>query len=228
LGRGAHCGTATTRATYDRALRAAAQFEFDLGVALDDRARLRQVADGLIRKYPGFARGSGRTLVLARASVDSANPPNAMRPWTPVMSNQRMAELKPYREVRLGADLTAMGKKATRFKTACGTTLGSICAAKRMRSGRCLLREARTSQDAVMKELPGGLGAGQAGSAITALQMKLERSERPPCGGLHQRRFMNTPNPMRFLIPGLAALLPFFADALAKAKDVEPPAALLS
>ncbi len=111
-----------------RALRAAAQFEaLTSALALDDQGKVRQVADGLIKEYPSSPYADQAHLVLARLSVDSGKPADAIAPLTQVMTQLQGCGAATYREVAPGAGLDRPGQAGRRDQDACGRRLGRVC-----------------------------------------------------------------------------------------------------
>jgi len=157
----------------DRALRAAAQFEaLTSALALDDQGKVRQVADGLIKEYPASPYADQAHLVLARLSVDSGKPADAIAQLTQVMSNSKDAELKHIARLRLARILTALGKPDDAIKTLADDTWGAFAGQAHEVRGDAFYAK-HDIQDAV-KEYQAALGAGDAGSADSALlQLKL-------------------------------------------------------
>jgi predicted negative regulator of RcsB-dependent stress response len=156
-----------------RALRAAAQFEaLTSALALDDQGKVRQVADGLIKEYPASPYADQAHLVLAKLSVDSGKPADAIAPLTQVMSNSKDAELKHIARLRLARVLTALGKPDDAIKTLADDAWGAFASQAHEVRGDAFYAK-HDIQDAV-KEYQAALGTGDAGSADSALlQLKL-------------------------------------------------------
>jgi len=158
----------------DRALRAAAQFE-ELTSALtrDDQGKVRQVADGLIKQYPTSPYADQAQLVLARLSVDSGKPAEAIAPLTQVMTNSKDAELKHIARLRLARVLTAVGKPDDAIKTlAEDAAWGAFAAPAHEVRGDAFF--AKHDIQGAVKEYQAALAAGDAGSVDSALlQLKI-------------------------------------------------------
>jgi predicted negative regulator of RcsB-dependent stress response len=95
----------------DLALRAAAQFD-DMASALeqDAKPRARQIADGLVKTFPGSPYADQALLVLARLAVDDAKPADAVAPLTQVMDGSKDDELRHIARLRLARVLIDAGK----------------------------------------------------------------------------------------------------------------------
>jgi predicted negative regulator of RcsB-dependent stress response len=157
----------------DRALRAAAQFE-ELASALarDDQGKVRQVADGLIKQYPTSPYADQAQLVLARLSVDSGKPADAIAPLTQVMANSKDAELRHIARLRLARVLTAMGKPDDAIKTLAEDAWGAFASQAHEVRGDAFY--AKHDVQGAVKEYQAALGAGDASSVDSALlQLKL-------------------------------------------------------
>jgi predicted negative regulator of RcsB-dependent stress response len=157
-----------------RALRAAAQFEaLTSALALDDQGKVRQVADGLIKEYPASPYADQAHLVLAKLSVDSGKPADAIAPLTQVMSNSKDAELRHIARLRLARVLTALGKPDDAIKTLADAAAWGAFASQAHEVRGDAFYAKHDIQDAV-KEYQAALGAGDAGSADSGLlQLKL-------------------------------------------------------
>jgi predicted negative regulator of RcsB-dependent stress response len=157
----------------DRALRAAAQFE-ELASALarDDQGKVRQVADGLIKQYPTSPYADQAQLVLARLSVDSGKPADAIEPLTQVETRSKDAELRHIARLRLARVLTALGKPDDAIKTLAEDAWGAFTAQAHEVRGDAFY--AKHDIQGALKEYQAALGAGDASSVDSALlQLKL-------------------------------------------------------
>jgi predicted negative regulator of RcsB-dependent stress response len=95
----------------DVALRASAQFgEMTTALEHDDRRKARQVADGIIKEFPGSPYADQAQLTIARLFVDDGQLPNAIGPLTQVMTNSKDTELRHIARLRLARVLTDQGK----------------------------------------------------------------------------------------------------------------------
>jgi predicted negative regulator of RcsB-dependent stress response len=158
----------------DRALRAAAQFdEMTSALARDDRSKVRQVADGLIKEYPASPYADQAQLVLARLSVDSGKPADAIAPLTQVMANSKDAELRHIARLRLARVLTALGKPDDAVKTLAEDTWGAFAAQAHEVRGDAFY--AKHDVPGAVKEYQAALlGAAEAGGVDSALlQLKI-------------------------------------------------------
>jgi len=157
----------------DRALRAAAQFEaLTSALALDDQGKVRQVADGLIKEYPASPYADQAHLVLARLSVDSGKPADAIAPLTQVETHSKDAELRHIARLRLARILTALGKPDDAIKTLADDAWGAFASQAHEVRGDAFY--AKHDIQGAVKEYQAALGGGDAGSAdSTLLQLKL-------------------------------------------------------
>jgi predicted negative regulator of RcsB-dependent stress response len=157
----------------DRALRAAAQFEaLTSALALDDQGKVRQVADGLIKDYPTSPYADQAQLVLARLSVDSGKPADAIAPLTQVETHSKDAELRHIARLRLARILTALGKPDDAIKTLADDAWGAFASQAHEVRGDAFY--AKHDIQGAVKEYQAALGGGDAGSAdSTLLQLKL-------------------------------------------------------
>ena len=157
----------------DRALRAAAQFEeLTSALARDDQGKVRQVADGLLKEYPTSPYADQAQLVLARLSVDSGKPADAIAPLTQVETHSKDAELRHIARLRLARVLTALGKPDDAIKTLAEDAWGAFASQAHEVRGDAFY--AKHDIQGAVKEYQAALGAGDAGSVdSTLLQLKL-------------------------------------------------------
>jgi predicted negative regulator of RcsB-dependent stress response len=93
------------------ALNAAAQFgQMTTALESNDRNKARQVANGIIEKFPTSPYADQAQLTLARLFVDDGQLPSAIAPLTRVMNDSRDSELKHIARLRLARVLTDQGK----------------------------------------------------------------------------------------------------------------------
>jgi predicted negative regulator of RcsB-dependent stress response len=157
----------------DRAMRAAAQFEeLTSALARDDQGKVRQVADGLMKAYPTSPYSDQAQLVLARLSVDSGKPADAIAPLTQVMTHSKDAELRHIARLRLARVLTALGKPDDAIKTLAEDTWGAFASQAHEVRGDAFY--AKHDIQGAVKEYQAALGAGDAGSVDSSLlQLKI-------------------------------------------------------
>jgi predicted negative regulator of RcsB-dependent stress response len=156
-----------------RALRAAAQFEeLTSALARDDQGRVRQVADGLMKEYPTSPYADQAQLVLARLSVDSGKPADAIAPLTQVETRSKDAELRHIARLRLARVLTALGRPDDAIKTLAEDTWGAFASQAHEVRGDAFY--AKHDIQGAVKEYQAALGAGDAGSVDSSLlQLKI-------------------------------------------------------
>jgi predicted negative regulator of RcsB-dependent stress response len=156
-----------------RALRAAAQFEeLTSALARDDQGRVRQVADGLMKEYPTSPYSDQAQLVLARLSVDSGKPADAIAPLTEVESHSKDAELRHIARLRLARVLTALGRPDDAIKTLAEDTWGAFASQAHEVRGDAFY--AKHDTQGAVKEYRAALGAGDAVSVDSSLlQLKI-------------------------------------------------------
>jgi predicted negative regulator of RcsB-dependent stress response len=156
-----------------RALRAAAQFEeLTSALARDDQGRVRQVADGLMKEYPTSPYADQAQLVLARLSVDSGKPADAIASLTQVETHSKDAELRHIARLRLARVLTALGRPDDAIKTLAEDTWGAFASQAHEVRGDAFY--AKHDIQGAVKEYQAALGAGDAGSVDSSLlQLKI-------------------------------------------------------
>jgi predicted negative regulator of RcsB-dependent stress response len=94
-----------------RALAAAAQFEgMASAVQRKDQAKARQIADGLIKDFPGSPYADQAQLALAGLYVDQGEDANAVAPLTAVMDHSKDGEIKRVARLRLARVMIDQGK----------------------------------------------------------------------------------------------------------------------
>jgi predicted negative regulator of RcsB-dependent stress response len=156
-----------------RALRAAAQFEeLTSALARDDQGKVRQVADGLMKEYPTSPYSDQAQLVLARLSVDSGKPADAIVPLTQVETHSKDAELRHIARLRLARVLTALGRPDDAIKTLAEDTWGAFASQAHEVRGDAFY--AKHDIQGAVKEYRAALGAGDAVSVDSSLlQLKI-------------------------------------------------------
>jgi predicted negative regulator of RcsB-dependent stress response len=100
----------------ERALDASAQFA-DMSAAVDDPAKARQIADGLIKTYPRSPYADQAQLVLARLAVDANQEAGAVGPLQEVIEHSKDAELRHIARLRLARVQIDQGKPDEALKT---------------------------------------------------------------------------------------------------------------
>jgi predicted negative regulator of RcsB-dependent stress response len=104
--------------TNQRALEAAAQFgAMADALQANDRAKSRQIADGLIKDHASSPYADQAQLTLARLDVDEGQPDKAVAPLTQVMNDSKDGELRQIARLRLARIFTDQGKPDEALKT---------------------------------------------------------------------------------------------------------------
>jgi predicted negative regulator of RcsB-dependent stress response len=104
--------------TNERAYKAAGEFStLTAALQANDRARSRQVADGLIKDYANSPYADQARLTLARLDVDDGQLDKAIAPLTQVMNDSKDTELRQIARLRLARVLTDQGKADAAIKT---------------------------------------------------------------------------------------------------------------
>jgi len=104
--------------TNDQALKAAGQFTaMTAALQVNDRARSRQIADGLVKDYPGSPYADQALLTVARLAVDAGRLDEAISTLTQVMNGSKDTELRQIARLRLARVLTDQGKSDEAIKT---------------------------------------------------------------------------------------------------------------
>ena len=97
--------------TNERAFKAAAQFSaMTSALQINDRAKSRQIADGLIKDYGSSPYADQAQLTLARLDVDGGQMDKAAAPLTQVMNESKDAELRQIARLRLARVQIGQGK----------------------------------------------------------------------------------------------------------------------
>jgi predicted negative regulator of RcsB-dependent stress response len=79
-------------------------------VQRNDQAKARQIADGLIKDFPGSPYADQAQLALAGLYVDQGEDANAVAPLTAVMDHSKDVELKRVARLRLARVMIDQGK----------------------------------------------------------------------------------------------------------------------
>jgi predicted negative regulator of RcsB-dependent stress response len=94
-----------------RALAAGAQFaNMASAVQHNDQVKARQIADGLVKDFPGTPYADQAQLALAGLYVDQGEDANAVAPLTAVMDHSKDDELRRVARLRLARVLIDQGK----------------------------------------------------------------------------------------------------------------------
>jgi predicted negative regulator of RcsB-dependent stress response len=110
-----------------RALQAAAQFsQMAVALHLNDEKTSRQIADGLVKNFPGSPYADQAQLTVARMDVDGGKSADAVAPLSEVMNKSKDSELKQIARLRLARVLIDQGKPDDAIKTLAAGTPGSF------------------------------------------------------------------------------------------------------
>src|ERR1700688_4466759 len=104
--------------TNERAYKAAAEFSsLTAALRLNDHAKSRQIADGLVKDYASSPYADQAQLTVARLDVDDGQLDKAIAPLTKVMNDSKDTELRQIARLRLARVLTDQGKSDEAIKT---------------------------------------------------------------------------------------------------------------
>jgi predicted negative regulator of RcsB-dependent stress response len=104
--------------TNERAFKAAAQFSaMTAALQGNDRAKSRQIADGLIHDYTNSPYADQARLTLARLDVDEGQMDQAAAPLTQVMNESKDTELRQIARLRLARIQIGQGKSDEAMST---------------------------------------------------------------------------------------------------------------
>jgi predicted negative regulator of RcsB-dependent stress response len=104
--------------TNERAYKAAAEFGIlTASLQANDHARVRQIADALIKDYASSPYADQAQLTLARLGVDDGHLESSIAPLTQVMNASKDTELRQIARLRLARVLTDQGKADEAIKT---------------------------------------------------------------------------------------------------------------
>jgi len=102
----------------EQAYKAAAQFSAMSGaLQVNDHAKTRQIADGLIKDYANSPYADQAQLTLARLDVDEGQMDKAVAPLTQVMNESKDSELRQIARLRLARVQIGQGKSDEAIKT---------------------------------------------------------------------------------------------------------------
>ncbi len=104
--------------TNERAYKAAAQFSAMTGaLQTSDRAKSRQIAEGLTKEYPSSPYADQARLTLARLDVDDGRLDQAVAPLTRVINESQDTELRQIARLRLARIMIDQGRSDEAIKT---------------------------------------------------------------------------------------------------------------
>jgi predicted negative regulator of RcsB-dependent stress response len=155
------------------ALKAAAQFA-QMTQALqtdDDAKRSLQIADTLIKDYPGSPYADQAQLTVARIDIDSGKSADAVAPLTQVMNNSKDSELKQIARLRLARVLIDQGKPDDAIKLLAAGQPGSFAGRYHEVHGDALY--AKKDLTGAITEYTAALGTTDGGPDAAMLQLKL-------------------------------------------------------
>jgi predicted negative regulator of RcsB-dependent stress response len=102
----------------EQAFKAAAQFSaMTAALQVNDHAKSRQIADGLIKDYASSPYADQAQLTLARLDVDEGQMDKALAPLTQVMNESKDTELRQIARLRLARVQIGQGKSDEAIKT---------------------------------------------------------------------------------------------------------------
>ena len=102
----------------EQAFKAAAQFSaMTAALQVNDHAKSRQIADGLIKDYAASPYADQAQLTLARLDVDEGQMDKAVAPLTQVMNESKDTELRQIARLRLARVQIGQGKSDEAIKT---------------------------------------------------------------------------------------------------------------
>jgi predicted negative regulator of RcsB-dependent stress response len=157
-----------------RALQAAAQFSaMTDALQANDRARSRQIADGLIKDFANSPYADQAQLTIARLYVEDGRLENAIAPLTQVMNNSKDLELRQIARLRLARILTDQGKADAALKTLADGTPGAFAGAYHEVRGDAYY--AKKDIAGAVTEYKAALGAADASGVNAALlELKIQ------------------------------------------------------
>jgi predicted negative regulator of RcsB-dependent stress response len=158
----------------ERALKAAAQFSaMTDALQANDRARSRQIADGLIKDYANSPYADQAQLTVARLYVEDGRLENAIAPLTQVMNNSKDSELRQIARLRLARILTDQGKADAAIQTLADATPGAFAGAYHEVRGDAYY--AKKDMTGALTEYKAALGAADASGVNAALlELKIQ------------------------------------------------------
>jgi predicted negative regulator of RcsB-dependent stress response len=156
----------------DRALQAAAQFsQMAMALQLNDAKRSQQIAEGLVKNFPGSPYADQAQLAIARIDVDGGRSADAVAPLSEVMNKSKDSELRQIARLRLARVLIDQGKPDDAIKLLGEGTPGSFAGRYHEVRGDAL--HAKKDIPGAVKEYTAALDAGAAGADGAMLELKL-------------------------------------------------------
>jgi predicted negative regulator of RcsB-dependent stress response len=154
------------------AFRAADQFtQMTVALQMNDPKRSQQIADGLIKDFPGSPYADQAQLTVARIDVETGKSADAVAPLTQVMNNSKDAELRQIARLRLARVLIDQGKPDDAIKTLAAGTPGSFAGPYHEVHGDAL--HSKKDIPGAIAEYSAALGASGGGVDSARLQLKL-------------------------------------------------------
>lgn len=155
------------------ALRAAAQFDaMTSALQHNDPINTRQIADGLIKDYPGSPYADQAKLVVARLYVTEGQDANAIAPLTEVMNGSKDTELRHIARLRLARVLIDQGKPDDALNVLADPP-GAFAAPYHEVRGDAFVAKKDSSR--ALKEYQAALSEGAASNAQSSLlELKIE------------------------------------------------------
>jgi len=174
LGVGGWFGINQYRAHQDSiALKAASQFsQMATMLQLNNPQMSRQIAESLIKDFPGSPYADQAQLALARIDVESGQSAAAVAPLSAVMNNSKDGELKQIARLRLARVQIDLGKPDDAIQTLAQGTPGSFAGRYHEVQGDALL--AKKDPAGALKEYNAALSApGDAVADGGLLELKI-------------------------------------------------------
>jgi predicted negative regulator of RcsB-dependent stress response len=155
-----------------RALQAAVQFsQMTVALHLNDEKTSRQIADGLVKNFPGSPYADQAQLTVARMDVDDGKSADAVAPLSEVMNNSKDSELKQIARLRLARVLIDQGKPDEAIKILTAGTPGSFASGYHEVHGDALY--AKKDIAGARAEYTAALAGGGGGAEAALLELKL-------------------------------------------------------
>jgi predicted negative regulator of RcsB-dependent stress response len=166
--------------TNERAFKAAAQFSaMTTALQTNDRAKSRQIADGIVKNYASSPYADQAQLTLARLDVDEGQMDKAAAPLTQVMNESKDMELRQIARLRLARVQIGQGKSDEAIKTL--TEPMSAAFNERYHEVRGDAYYSKKDMPAARTEYQAALAAADAGGINPALlELKIQDLGAPP------------------------------------------------